>query len=230
MKLSIIVPVFNEEKTVAEIIQRLVTVTLPPSCEREIIVVNDASTDQTGQVLQNISVPIVILKHSHNQGKGAAVISGLQRATGDVVVVQDADLEYDPSDFVSLLVPILAGQADVVFGSRFLGQRTRWVGSFWHRLFNQSLTTISNFFTNLTLSDMETCYKMFTRQVVDEIKDKLVSRRFGIEPEITARVKKYRLYEVPISYNGRRVAEGKKITWRDGVAAVWHIIRFNLWT
>ncbi len=230
MKLSIILPVYNEERTIVQILDRLNNVALPDGFSREIIIVNDGSTDGTGKILEGKSDHnIVIFSYNENQGKGHGVIKGLREATGDIVVIQDADLEYDPADFNELLVPIIKGQADVVFGSRFLGGRARLVTPFWHKLFNNALTFISNLFTNLTLSDMETCYKMFTRAVTDDIKDKLSSPRFGIEPELTALVKKYRIYEVPISYTGRSKGAGKKITWIDGLAAVWHIIRFNLW-
>lgn len=230
MKLSIILPVYNEEKTVLQILERINAVNLPTGFEKEVIIIDDASTDKTSLLLNNdMGDGVLMIKHSYNQGKGSSVIEGLQQATGDVVVIQDADLEYNPNDYNILLLPIIEGLADVVYGSRFLGSHSRKVTSLWHRFCNQILTLISNIFTNLTLSDMETCYKMFTREVVDDLKNKLISKRFGIEPELTARVKKYRLYEVPISYTGRSLTDGKKITWIDGIAAVWHILRFNLW-
>lgn len=230
MKISIILPVYNEEKTIVEILDRLNNVVLPNGFSREIIIINDGSTDKTGKILEGMSTDNnFIFSYDKNFGKGHGVIKGLKEATGDIVVIQDADLEYDPVDFNKLLIPIINGQADVVFGSRFLGGRVRLVTPFWHKIFNNALTLISNLLTNLTLSDMETCYKMFSRVVVDDIKDKLSSPRFGIEPELTALVKNYRIYEVPISYFGRSRDAGKKITWIDGVAAIWHIMRFNLW-
>ena len=228
MKLSIIVPVYNEEKTIIPVLDKLRTVNLPDGFSREIIVINDGSSDQTLPLLKAYSGQITLLDHSVNQGKGLSVIDGLKKSSGDMVVIQDADLEYDPEDLSKLLEPILAKKADVVFGSHFILKDQRLVTPFWHKLFNQSLTFLSNLFTNLTLTDMETCYKVFTREVVDDIKGKLRSPRFGIEPEITSKIKRYRIYEVPIKYRGRNVSSGKKITWRDGVAALWHIIRFNI--
>ncbi len=228
MKLSIVIPVYNEEHTVTELINRVNAVKLPPLMEREIILVNDASTDQTLARIKKLNSRYVLINHEVNQGKGASVIDGFKAATGDVIVIQDADLEYDPENYSSLLQPILEGRADVVYGSRLVTHLPHRVMYFWHYLGNQFLTFFSNMFTNLNLTDMETCYKMFTRQTLDKIKDKLVSQRFGIEPEITARVKKFRVYEVGISYSGRTYKEGKKIGWRDGISAVWCIIKFNL--
>jgi glycosyltransferase involved in cell wall biosynthesis len=228
--LSVLIPVYNESDTIGTVIDTVLKVDLPPLFEREIIVVNDASTDDTEAVLNKYLNKIVYRKHSHNKGKGAALRTAFLLAKGDIVVIQDADLEYSPTDWKHMLVPIIDGHADVVYGSRFIGDAPHRVLYFWHYFGNRVITFFSNIFTNLNLTDMETCYKMMTRNVVDSIKGKLVSSRFGIEPEITARVKKFRVYEVGISYRGRTYEEGKKINWRDGLAVFWHIIRFNLFS
>lgn len=230
MKLSIVIPVYNEEKTLATLVERVLRVSLPAGVTKEIIVIDDASHDRTPEVVESLSKEIVKIRHDVNKGKGAAVITGLKKSTGDFVVIQDADLEYDPADYINLLNPIIDKRADVVYGSRLVTHQAHRVLFFWHYLGNQFLTMFSNVFTNLNLTDMETCYKMFTRKVVDDIKDKLVSQRFGIEPEITARIKKYRVYEVGISYAGRTYAEGKKIGWKDGFSALWCIVKFNLFS
>ena len=226
MRLSIIIPVFNEDKTITELIQDIQSVDVP--LEKEIIVVDDGSRDTTPKRIQNIP-GLKILTHKYNRGKGAAVKTGLSAATGDIVLIQDADREYDPHDYPKLLRPILNGRADVVFGSRFRGDYQR-VLYFWHYLGNSFLTFLSNLCTNLNLSDMETGYKVFSRAVVDSIKHTLRSQRFGIEPELTARVarKGWRVYEVPINYSGRTYKEGKKIHWVDGVYAICAIIYFNV--
>jgi glycosyltransferase involved in cell wall biosynthesis len=226
-RLSILIPVFNEVHTVAEILRR---VRAADSCglDKEIILVNDASTDGTGDVLKTIQTDagLKIISHPHNRGKGAALRTALKQATGDIVLIQDADLEYDPSDYPILLRPILDGRADVVYGSRFAGGTHR-VLLFWHYLANRFLTLLSNMLCNLNLTDMETCYKVFRRQCVQSIT--LTSDRFGIEPELTAKLARrhYRFYETGINYSGRDYSEGKKIGWKDGVAALWFIFRYR---
>lgn len=224
VKLSVIIPVFNEEKTILQVIGRV----LEQPYDLEVIVVDDGSTDGTRALLESIKDNRVKIHFQEiNQGKGAALRAGFQRATGDVVLIQDADLEYDPSEYGALIKPILDGRADVVYGSRFLGGPHR-VLFFWHYLGNRFLTLLSNIVTNLNLTDMETCYKAFRREVLNGLQ--LRCDRFGFEPEFTAKVakRKYRIYEVPISYSGRDYAEGKKIGWKDGVAALWYILKFRL--
>jgi glycosyltransferase involved in cell wall biosynthesis len=228
MKLSIIVPVFNELRTIREILNRIESVPL----DKEIIVVDDGSTDGTREALRDIqqrsSYPSVrVFFFDINRGKGAALREGIRHASGDIVLIQDADLEYDPSQYTILLDPILQGHADVVYGSRFLSGPHR-VLLFWHYMGNQLLTLFSNMFTNLNLTDMETCYKVFRRDVFSKLT--IEEDRFGFEPEITAKVAKLkcRIYEVPITYHGRDYSEGKKITWRDGIAALCVILKYNL--
>jgi len=224
-KLSVVIPAYNEANTIAEIIDRVQKVEV--GLEKEIIVVDDGSTDGTREILKNLTVDnLKIFFHEKNQGKGAALRTGFSQATGDIILVQDADLEYDPQDYPRLLEPILKGLADVVYGSRFLGGPHR-VLLFWHYVGNKFLTTLCNLCANLNLTDMETCYKVFRREVLAKIN--LKSNRFGFEPEITIKVGKLgcRVYEVPISYYGRDYREGKKITWKDGLAAIFHILRFR---
>lgn len=225
MKLSVIIPVYNEKNTVNKIIQQVQDVEL--EMEKEIILIDDGSTDGTREILKNLESPNVKVKlHEINQGKGAALRTGFSLATGDFVIVQDADLEYDPREYPVLLTPLLDGRADAVYGSRFLGGPHR-VLFFWHYIGNKMLTTFSNMLSNLNLTDMETCYKVFRKEILDKIT--LKSKRFGIEPEITLKLarQKCRIYEVPISYSGRDYTEGKKIGWKDGVAAIYHLIRFK---
>lgn len=223
MKLSVVIPVYNEISTVGEILNRVRSV---PQ-DKEIIVIDDGSTDGTREWLEKLTMEeVTVLFHSENKGKGAALRTGFEQATGDIVIIQDADLEYDPRDYDCLIGPIADGRADVVFGSRFLGGPHR-VLFFWHYVGNKVLTVLSNMLTNLNLSDMETGYKAFRTSLLREIRIK--SNRFGFEPEITAKFArlKCRMYEVPISYSGRGYEEGKKITWRDGLAALFHVIRFR---
>ena len=230
-KLSIVIPAYNERPTVEALLERVAAAPLPDSLEREIIVVDDGSADGTRELLRRLEAagepPFRLALHPENRGKGAALRTGFEQATGDIVLVQDADLEYNPRDYPALLRPILDDEADVVYGSRFSGGPHR-VLFFWHYVGNRFLTTLSNMLTDLNLSDMETCYKVFRREVLTGLE--LRSDRFGIEPELTAKVARTpaRIYEVPISYHGRTYAEGKKIGWRDGFAAIWAILRYNL--
>jgi glycosyltransferase involved in cell wall biosynthesis len=225
MKISVVIPVYNEVQTIKEIVARVREVEL----EKEIIIVDDYSTDGTREHLREINQAnenVKVLYHDHNQGKGAALRTGFQAITGDIVIIQDADLEYDPREYPLLLAPIVDGRADVVYGSRFLAGPHR-VLFFWHYVGNKFLTLLSNMFTNLNLTDIETCYKVFKKEIIAEIK--LKSNRFGFEPEFTAKIAKkgFRIYETPISYSGRTYAEGKKISWKDGIKAVFAILWFR---
>ncbi|MDP6776746.1 MAG: glycosyltransferase, partial [Candidatus Latescibacteria bacterium] len=231
-KLSILIPVYNERYYVEQLIDQVIASPLPSDMERELVIVDDCSTDGTREILDRIANerPDVVKLHAHakNQGKGAAIRTAVERATGDLCVIQDADLEYDPRDYDRLLRPLLSGDADVVYGSRFLSSDYRQVHAYWHAFGNRVLTTASNLFTDLTLTDMETCYKVAKSSILKSIP--LRSNRFGMEPELTAKFAKRgcRIYEVPISYRGRTYDEGKKIKWIDGFKAVWAILYFRL--
>jgi len=225
MKLSIVIPVFNEKSTIEEIIRCVQAVKI--SVDKEIVIVDDNSQDGTREILETLKASnIKIYYHQKNMGKGAALQTGFSKAEGDIILIQDADLEYDPQDYSKLLEPILNGKADVVYGSRFLGGPHR-ILFFWHYVGNKFLTIFTNMLSNLNLNDMETCYKVFKKEILNKIKFK--SKRFGFEPEFTIKVAKLkcRIYEVPISYSGRDYSEGKKIGWKDGIAAIFHIIKYK---
>jgi len=228
MKISIVIPCYNESATIRKIVD---AVKSAPVENMEIVIVDDCSTDGTRNILEKEIKPLVdrIIHHDTNQGKGAALRTGFRSVSGDVVIIQDADLEYDPQEYPRLLKPILNNHADVVYGSRFSGGQAHRVVYYWHMLGNRFLTTVSNMFTNINLTDMETCYKVFRREVIDQIE--IEENRFGFEPEITAKVAQLRcrIYEVGISYYGRTYAEGKKIGWRDGFRALYSIIKYNTW-
>ena len=234
-KLSIVIPVYNEAKTIHLILDKIKAASIINDIKKEIIIVNDCSTDNTEEAIQlyltaNPSIHISYFKHDVNKGKGAALHTGISKATGEFLIIQDADLEYDPQEYNSLLLPILNGHADIVYGSRFMGGNAHRVLFFWHTIGNKFLTTLSNMFANLNLTDMETCYKLFNTKIIQSII--LKEKRFGFEPEVTAKIAKIsgiRIYEVGISYYGRTFEEGKKIGWKDGVRALWCIFKYNLW-
>ena len=232
MIISIVMPVYNEENTIQAILEKVKNVELP--FNKEIIIVDDCSTDKTRDILKGIessrSNNIKIVYHEVNQGKGAALKTGFAEANGDIVIIQDADLEYDPDEYSKLINPIIDGKADVVYGSRFTGEGPHRVLYYWHYVGNRFLTLMSNIFTNLNLSDMETCYKVFKKEIISQVDIK--EKRFGFEPEITAKIAKLdcRIYEVGISYSGRTYQEGKKINWKDGVRALWCIFKYGLFS
>ena len=235
-ELSIIIPAYNEASSIHLILDKIRDVKLMDNIEKEIIIVNDCSTDETKATIQNNidknpEINIRYFEHEYNKGKGAAIHTGISKATGELLIIQDADLEYDPKEYNDLLKPIVLGIADVVYGSRFMGSNPHRVLYFWHYVGNRFLTLMSNLFTNLNLTDMETCYKLFKREHIQSLK--LKENRFGFEPEVTAkisRIPEIRIYEVGISYYGRSYKEGKKINWKDGIRAIYCILKYNIFS
>jgi glycosyltransferase involved in cell wall biosynthesis len=235
-KLSIIIPAYNEEETILEILKKVSNAELSGNISKEILVINDCSSDGTGRMVEdfliaNPNLDIKYFKHDSNQGKGAAIQTGISHATGDYLVIQDADLEYDPDEYNNLLGPVIKSSAEVVYGSRFIGGKPHRILFFWHRIGNMFLTFFSNLFTNLNLTDMETCYKLFKADIIKSIE--LKEKRFGFEPEVTARISRIpdiKIYEVGISYYGRTYKEGKKIKWKDGFRALYIILKYNIWS
>lgn len=233
-KLSILIPAYNEAGTIISILDILKDLELPLSLQKEVIIINDASTDNTEFLItdfikENPGLPIILHNREFNKGKGAALHKGIELATGDYIIIQDADLEYDPNEYNVLLKPLMAGKADVVYGSRFMGGNPHRILFFWHSIGNKFLTFLSNAFTNLNLTDMETCYKLFRADILKDLN--LKEKRFGFEPEVTAkicRIPKIRIYEVGISYYGRTYEDGKKINWKDGMRALWCIFKYNI--